>query len=137
VSGHNLKQLPRTEQHRKRIGEAQRRAWQTTRQRKPIGSRMIDGDGYARIKVVAGTGRWRPEHFIVAERSLGRALSKGEVVHHIDGDRANNEPQNLFVCRDRSHHNEVHRSEAAALRLLLAKGIVVFRDGRYEALLPG
>jgi len=96
---------------------------------------MVDADGYVRIKVVTGSGRWIAEHVIVMERTLGRLLIPGEVVHHINGDRSDNSPSNLFLCRNRSHHNEVHRSEAAALRVLLAAGFVVFKGGRYEAVL--
>ena len=32
------------------------------------------------------------EHRLVAEEKLGRPLRKGEVVHHIDGDYKNNDP---------------------------------------------
>ena len=85
--------------------------------------------------MLVGKGPWKLEHVIVAARMLGRSLRKGEIVHHINGDRADNRPENLYVCRDSLHHVEVHRSEAAALRALLAAGMVTFKDGRYEALL--
>lgn len=34
---------------------------------------------------------------MVAERMLGRKLKPGEVVHHIDGNKRNNAPENLMV----------------------------------------
>ena len=37
------------------------------------------------------------EHRLVAEEKLGRPLRKEEVVHHIDGDYKNNDPNNLMV----------------------------------------
>lgn len=48
-------------------------------------------------------------HRIIAEQSLGRALLTDEHVHHIDRDKANNEPANLLVlnCDD---HNRLHRA---------------------------
>lgn len=35
---------------------------------------------------------------------LGRALQPGEVVHHLDGNSLNNEPDNLLVLPSQRHH---------------------------------
>lgn len=43
------------------------------------------------------------EYRIVAEKKLGRALLPGEVVHHIDGDIHNNNPDNLDVMTQSAH----------------------------------
>lgn len=45
-----------------------------------------------------------PEHRLVAEQMLRRYLSKKEVVHHIDGDRQNNSPENLEVFANNGDH---------------------------------
>ena len=50
---------------------------------------------------------------IVAERMLGRTLLPEEQVHHQDGNHFNNEPSNLFVCKDQSHHFQLHRRKRA------------------------
>lgn len=126
---------PKSPEHRRRIGEAQRRAWETKRQRLPVGATAIDSSGYRRVKTVPGAARWELEHVQVASRALGRPLHQGEVVHHINGDRADNRPENLYVCRDRAHHNEVHRSQDRALRALLDAGRVMFRNGEYAPVL--
>lgn len=55
-------------------------------------TRVVQTDGYVTIQTPEGTKR---EHRYVMEQKLGRALLKGENVHHIDGDRANNAPDNL------------------------------------------
>lgn len=135
VTGHNLRHLPRTERHRQRIAEAQRRAWKTKRQRKPVGTTWVDTSGYVRVKVHVGKGPWMLQHVMVVEQTLGRPLRAGEIVHHINGDRTDNRPENLYVCPDAKHHAQVHRSEAAAMRALLAAGVVTFADGHYEAVL--
>ena len=49
-----------------------------------------------------------PLHRVVAENTIGRALRADEVVHHIDGNRANNSPENLAVMT-RAEHTSEHR----------------------------
>jgi hypothetical protein len=54
--------------------------------------------------------RGRHEHRIVAEEKLGRALEKGEIVHHIDGNKRNNNPDNLEIMTQ-SEHASLHMKE--------------------------
>jgi hypothetical protein len=44
------------------------------------------------------------QHRLVMEQKIGRKLVPGEVVHHIDGDRANNDPGNLVLYPSNSEH---------------------------------
>lgn len=44
------------------------------------------------------------EHLLVMEQKLGRPLEPGEVVHHEDGDRQNNDPANLRLFESNGAH---------------------------------
>lgn len=52
----------------------------------------------------------RHTHRVVAEQMLGRPLEKGEIVHHIDGNKRNNDPSNLMVFKNQSEHARWHAS---------------------------
>lgn len=50
----------------------------------------------------------RRDYVKIAEMELGRPLDSDEVVHHIDFDRSNNDPTNLFVFPNESWHGGYH-----------------------------
>lgn len=60
---------------------------------RPPGTRYKDRDGYVQVKLE--DGRVIGEHRLVMERQLGRSLARGENVHHKNGNRADNRPENL------------------------------------------
>jgi hypothetical protein len=73
------------------------------------------------------------EHIYVMECYLKRSLQKGEIVHHIDGDKTNNKIENLFLTTV-SEHNKLHGASERILFELVKMGKVRFnRDcARYE-----
>lgn len=78
-----------------------------TRDHKARGDRWIEpSSGYV---LLYNPGR-HPilEHRKVAEQTIGRPLEKGEHVHHINTDRADNRPENLRVM-SASEHSRLHK----------------------------
>lgn len=53
----------------------------------------------------------RHMHRVVAELMLGRPLKSDEVVHHIDGDKRNNRPENLMVFSSQKEHAAFHAAQ--------------------------
>jgi hypothetical protein len=53
----------------------------------------------------------KSEHRTVAEKKLGRKLRPGEVVHHIDRDKTNNHPNNLWVFPNQKAHDNAHKED--------------------------
>src|SRR3990167_639054 len=73
------------------------------------GGRTVSA-GYINLRT--GTGKARREHIVIAEHALGRPLRKGEVIHHIDGNKVNNRNSNLLIC-SASFHRWLHNRMAA------------------------
>lgn len=66
-----------------------------------IGGKM----GYKKIRI---GDRLIDEHRLIMERHLGRELEVNEIVHHKDGDKSNNDLENLEVM-SRSEHSRSHK----------------------------
>jgi hypothetical protein len=73
------------------------------------GSRVTQS-GYR--EYTRGEHKGRLEHVVKMEQRLERPLKEDECVHHIDGDRLNNEDNNLALVT-RSGHGRLHKREDA------------------------
>src|SRR5690242_4368171 len=75
--------------------------------------RVLTTNGYVMVRArdhfhVDGKG-WAHEHVMLAEKALGKQLPRGAQVHHVDGNKQNNAPNNLVVCEDASYHRLLHQ----------------------------
>jgi len=106
------------------------------------GGEYIDVHGY-KMKYVGcdkrnrtrnGWSSYKKEHILVIEEYIGRKLEKGEVIHHIDGNKLNNSLDNLVLLKREKNHRVIHNSLQEVGYELYNLGIIVFnRDKeRYE-----
>lgn len=84
-----------------------------------IGNTTIHSNGYVIIHI--GKGNRIYEHIAIAEKALGRKLKKynkgnpmNEVVHHINGNKQDNRPENLLICTHEYHTALHHRLEQSS-----------------------
>lgn len=47
-------------------------------------------------------------HRLVVEKAIGKYLHPRHPVHHINGDKHDNRPENLVACEDRAYHHLIH-----------------------------
>lgn len=69
------------------------------------GTGSLREDGYLVLYIA---GKRVLEHRKIMADKLGRELTVAEVVHHIDGDRLNNHPDNLYLFASASEHTTYH-----------------------------
>jgi hypothetical protein len=104
-----------------------------------VGKVIIGKDGYPEV-YIGKSYPYRPggyrtlrKHIYVMEVHLKRRLKKGEVVHHIDGDKTNNHIDNLFLTTT-AEHNKIHGCSEKLIFDLVKQGVVMFNreTARYE-----
>jgi len=117
IYGHGVRVNRDSSETRERKAEAQRRHWRDhprpARDASPswMGGRPVSTQGYI-LRLRDGfrggeSGAYALEHRLVMESMLRRPLERQELVHHIDGDKTNNEPANLLLTT-RAGHPRLH-----------------------------
>ena len=106
------------------------------------GGEYISSDGYKMIKCenefhVSGRQKYKREHVLIMEEFLGRELKTqkggaGESIHHIDGDKLNNNIENLIICNSIEDHRNLHNNLERVSYELVKSGIIGFDSANKE-----
>ncbi len=75
-------------------------------------------------------GRYSPRYRRAMEETLGRKLERHETVHHINGIKDDDNPDNLYLCT-LSSHRTMHNEMSQLVMELYREGWVKFKDGKY------
>jgi len=84
----------------------------------------ITSDGYKQVYL--GKRKYRGEHRLVVEASIGRPLLKKEIVHHINGDTLDNRIENLILLPNEAKHKGIHASSSSVLKSFIQQGLITF-----------
>src|SRR5882672_9646293 len=87
-----------------------RRHGTTDNMRRENGTGWMDSRGYINFKI---DGISKGEHVLIVEKVLGKKLPEEAEVHHVDGNKSNNDPKNLVVCPDSAYHKLLHQRQRA------------------------
>lgn len=68
------------------------------------------------------------EHILVAEKKINRKILRGEVVHHINCVKNDNDSKNLYVCKNSTEHFLIHGSLNKCVAELMDMGMLIFEE---------
>lgn len=97
-------------------------AWANNGRNNPLAGKglgWVNGRGYRELRV---NGAVVKEHRLFAEQKIGRPLFPDEDVHHLNGDKADNRPENIDIMSHGEHstHHNYERVHKRGYRLNLS-----------------
>ena len=95
-----------SEESKKKMSESAKGIHRGSLNGKWKGGKTISSQGYTLITLPSG--KRELEHRLVMEKMIGRKLRKEEEVHHIDFDKTNNHPDNLYLFENGAKHQSYH-----------------------------
>lgn len=98
-----------------KIALAKRGEWRMEKHPCWKGGRRIGRDGYVYVRAPVPCGRigYQLEHRVVMEKLIGRRLERRENVHHKNGIKTDNRPENLEVVLVDEHTRQHHRERGS------------------------
>lgn len=95
------------------------------------GGTYISSDGYRMIHIrnKNAKSKWehyKKEHIVLIEQHLKRKMRKGEVIHHINGNKLDNNLTNLVVFSSDKLHRQAHNELEKISMLLVQKNMILF-----------
>ena len=93
--------------------------------------RKFENNGYIHIRK---NNKYKRRSRIVAEKKIGRKLNSNEIVHHINGIKTDDRPENLHVCT-RAEHVTIHYQTMDIINELMEKNYVRFDEKQGEYVL--
>jgi len=112
--GEHFRNVPKSVKQRRKMSESRKAYWDRNPPTDEFKLKISHSKTKSGITVagrriyVPGRGRVL-EHRLVMENTIGRILESDEQIHHKDGDRLNNHPDNLELLSN-SAHQQLHNA---------------------------
>lgn len=105
-----------------------------------VGNVFINSSGYCEVYVGSAfdkkhrKDKYRLLHQLVAQVKHDKYIPKHNLIHHIDGDKTNNNPNNLFICESKAIHQDIHTQLEHLSMTLVKSGVIQFdhTTGKYQ-----